>query len=136
MNRRHRLPAAAVKPANAAAQNASAQRWLNDRRDFGGEAGVAGLARLDIHTARDVTSCPGADTCNLAVTSSRTVADAIAMHESTVSRVTANKYMATNRGLFELKYFFTSGVSGADGEGVEGQRPDECAVRDPERTGR
>src|SRR6202008_2844584 len=35
----------------------------------------------------------------------KTVADAISMHESTVSRVTANKYMATNRGLFELKYF-------------------------------
>ena len=33
------------------------------------------------------------------------------MHESTVSRVTANKYMATNRGLFELKYFFTSSIA-------------------------
>jgi RNA polymerase sigma-54 factor len=41
----------------------------------------------------------------------KTVADAIAMHESTVSRVTANKYMATNRGLFELKYFFTSAIA-------------------------
>jgi RNA polymerase sigma-54 factor len=41
----------------------------------------------------------------------KTVADAISMHESTVSRVTANKYMATNRGLFELKYFFTSAIS-------------------------
>jgi sulfite reductase beta subunit-like hemoprotein len=38
----------------------------------------AGLARLDIHTARDVTSCPGADTCNLAVTSSRGLAAQIA----------------------------------------------------------
>jgi sulfite reductase beta subunit-like hemoprotein len=37
----------------------------------------AGLARLDLHTVRDVTSCQGADTCNLAVTSSRAVADAI-----------------------------------------------------------
>jgi RNA polymerase sigma-54 factor len=46
----------------------------------------------------------------------KTVADAIAMHESTVSRVTANKYMATNRGLFELKYFFTSAIQ-ASGEG-------------------
>jgi RNA polymerase sigma-54 factor len=46
----------------------------------------------------------------------RTVADAIAMHESTVSRVTANKYMATNRGLFELKYFFTSSIA-ASGDG-------------------
>jgi RNA polymerase sigma-54 factor len=44
------------------------------------------------------------------------VADAISMHESTVSRVTANKYMATNRGLFELKYFFTSAIA-ASGDG-------------------
>jgi RNA polymerase sigma-54 factor len=45
----------------------------------------------------------------------RTIADAIGMHESTVSRVTANKYMATNRGIFELKYFFTSAIAAADG---------------------
>ncbi|HET7446942.1 MAG TPA: RNA polymerase factor sigma-54 [Methyloceanibacter sp.] len=44
----------------------------------------------------------------------KTVADAISMHESTVSRVTANKYMATNRGLFELKYFFTSAIAATD----------------------
>jgi RNA polymerase sigma-54 factor len=37
------------------------------------------------------------------------------MHESTVSRVTANKYMATNRGIFELKYFFTSAIAASDG---------------------
>lgn len=46
----------------------------------------------------------------------KTVADAISMHESTVSRVTSNKYMATPRGIFELKYFFTSAISSA-GEG-------------------
>jgi RNA polymerase sigma-54 factor len=45
----------------------------------------------------------------------KTVADAISMHESTVSRVTANKYMATPRGIFELKYFFTSSIASADG---------------------
>jgi RNA polymerase sigma-54 factor len=45
----------------------------------------------------------------------KTVADAISMHESTVSRVTANKYMATQRGIFELKYFFTSSIASADG---------------------
>jgi RNA polymerase sigma-54 factor len=45
----------------------------------------------------------------------KTVADAIGMHESTVSRVTANKYMAVNRGLFELKYFFTSPIAASDG---------------------
>jgi RNA polymerase sigma-54 factor len=45
----------------------------------------------------------------------KTVADAIGMHESTVSRVTANKYMATTRGIFELKYFFTSSIASAHG---------------------
>jgi RNA polymerase sigma-54 factor len=45
----------------------------------------------------------------------KAVADAIQMHESTVSRVTANKYMATARGLFELKYFFTASIASADG---------------------
>jgi RNA polymerase sigma-54 factor len=45
----------------------------------------------------------------------KTVADAIQMHESTVSRVTANKYMATSRGTFELKYFFTASIASADG---------------------
>lgn len=45
----------------------------------------------------------------------KTVAEAIQMHESTVSRVTANKYMATNRGTFELKYFFTASIASADG---------------------
>jgi RNA polymerase sigma-54 factor len=45
----------------------------------------------------------------------KTVADAISMHESTVSRVTANKYVATTRGIFELKYFFTSAIAAANG---------------------
>ena len=45
----------------------------------------------------------------------RDVADAIAMHESTVSRVTTNKFIATPRGLFELKYFFSVAIQGADG---------------------
>ncbi|RVQ55081.1 RNA polymerase factor sigma-54 [Sinorhizobium meliloti] len=44
----------------------------------------------------------------------RIVADAIKMHESTVSRVTSNKYMLTPGGLFELKYFFTASVGSAD----------------------
>ena len=39
------------------------------------------------------------------------------MHESTISRVTSNKYLSCDRGLYELKYFFTSGVGTADGEG-------------------
>ncbi len=45
----------------------------------------------------------------------RAVADAISMHELTVSRVTSNKYMATSRGIFELKYFFTSAIQSAAG---------------------
>jgi RNA polymerase sigma-54 factor len=47
----------------------------------------------------------------------REVADAIGMHESTVSRVTSNKYLLSDRGLFELKYFFGSGVASSEGEG-------------------
>ncbi|MEW6598602.1 MAG: RNA polymerase factor sigma-54 [Pseudomonadota bacterium] len=45
----------------------------------------------------------------------KTVADAIGMHESTVSRVTSNKYIATPRGVFELKFFFTSAIAATDG---------------------
>ena len=45
----------------------------------------------------------------------RTVADAISMHESTVSRVTSNKYISTPRGIFELKYFFTSAIPSSGG---------------------
>lgn len=47
----------------------------------------------------------------------RTIAEAIDMHESTVSRVTANKYIATPRGIFELKYFFTTAIASSAGEG-------------------
>ncbi len=45
----------------------------------------------------------------------RAVADAIDMHESTVSRVTSNKYMATPRGIMELKYFFTPAIASSQG---------------------
>ena len=56
----------------------------------------------------------------------RTVADAIGMHESTVSRVTANKYMLTPRGVFELRYFFTASIAVAGG----GDAHSSEAVRD------
>ncbi len=46
----------------------------------------------------------------------RTIADAISMHESTVSRVTSNKYIATPRGVFEMKYFFTAAIQSMHGE--------------------
>ena len=45
----------------------------------------------------------------------KTVADAIGMRESTVSRVTSNKYVATPRGVFELKFFFTASIAATDG---------------------
>lgn len=45
----------------------------------------------------------------------KTVADAIEMHESTVSRVTSNKYIATPRGVFEMKYFFTAAIPASGG---------------------
>jgi RNA polymerase sigma-54 factor len=45
----------------------------------------------------------------------KNVADAVGLHESTISRVTANKYMATPRGLFEMKYFFTTAIASSDG---------------------
>jgi len=46
------------------------------------------------------------------------IAEAVAMHESTISRVTSGKYMHTPRGVFELRYFFSSHVEGADGSGT------------------
>jgi RNA polymerase sigma-54 factor len=46
----------------------------------------------------------------------RDIAEEVSLHESTVSRVTANKYIATPRGIFELKYFFTNAIAGSGGE--------------------
>ncbi|MDF8333284.1 RNA polymerase factor sigma-54 [Novosphingobium cyanobacteriorum] len=59
----------------------------------------------------------------------RTVGEAISMHESTVSRVTSNKYLQCERGTFELKYFFTSGVASADGEGAVSAEAVKAAIR-------
>ena len=61
----------------------------------------------------------------------RQVAEAIEMHESTISRVTSNKYLLCDRGLYELKYFFRSGVASSDGEG-EGASAEavKSAIRD------
>ena len=56
----------------------------------------------------------------------KTVAEAIKMHESTVSRVTSNKYMATPRGTFELKYFFTNAIQSGT---VDGQQHSAESVR-------
>ena len=61
----------------------------------------------------------------------REIAEAIEMHESTVSRVTSNKYLLCDRGLFELKYFFSSGVGTTEGDG-EGASAEavKAAIRD------
>jgi RNA polymerase sigma-54 factor len=59
----------------------------------------------------------------------REVAEAIEMHESTVSRVTSNKYLLCDRGLYELKYFFGSGVASAEGDGAAAE-----AVKDAIKT--
>ena len=56
----------------------------------------------------------------------RDIAEAVEMHESTVSRVTQNKYMATPRGLFELKYFFSNALPTTGG----GQEVSTLAVRE------
>lgn len=59
----------------------------------------------------------------------RHVAEAIEMHESTVSRVTSNKYLHCERGTFELKYFFTSGVASADGDGAVSAEAVKAQIR-------
>lgn len=56
----------------------------------------------------------------------RMVADAVDLHESTISRVTANKYMLTPRGVFELRYFFTAAIASTEG----GDAHSSAAVRD------
>ena len=59
----------------------------------------------------------------------RAVAEEIDMHESTVSRVTSNKYLLCERGTFELKYFFSSGVAAAGGEGGASAEAVKAAIR-------
>jgi len=68
----------------------------------------------------------------------RDVAEDIEMHESTVSRVTTNKYVQTPQGLFELKYFFNSGINTADGdsvasESVKSRIKEIVAAEDPKK---
>ena len=59
----------------------------------------------------------------------RTVAEAITMHESTVSRVTSNKYLLCDRGTYELKYFVTSGVASSVGEGAVSAETVKAAIK-------
>ncbi|MFL6763733.1 MAG: RNA polymerase factor sigma-54 [Sphingomicrobium sp.] len=60
----------------------------------------------------------------------REVAEAIGMHESTVSRVTSNKYLLCDRGLYELKYFFGSGVASSENEGGAAAEAVKAAIRE------
>lgn len=60
----------------------------------------------------------------------RTIAEAISMHESTVSRVTSNKYMATPRGTFELKYFFTAAIQATNGSEAHSAESVRDRIRD------
>ena len=59
----------------------------------------------------------------------KNVAEAIEMHESTVSRVTSRKYLTCARGLFELKYFFTSGIQSSDGGGAVSAESVKAAIK-------
>jgi RNA polymerase sigma-54 factor len=68
----------------------------------------------------------------------RDIAEDIGMHESTISRVTTNKYVHTPRGIFELKYFFNSSVARADGDSVASESvkrmiSDLVKAEDPKR---
>jgi RNA polymerase sigma-54 factor len=55
----------------------------------------------------------------------RDIAEKVGLHESTISRATSNKYVQTPRGLFELKFFFTTGLNRADG----GEAPSVMAIK-------
>jgi len=59
----------------------------------------------------------------------RQVAEAIEMHESTVSRVTSNKYLSCARGLFELKFFFTSAIQSSEGGDAVSAQAVKAAIR-------
>ncbi|MDN2568143.1 RNA polymerase factor sigma-54 [Aquibium sp. A9E412] len=76
-------------------------------------------ARTILKVASEIVRCQDAflvhGVAQLRPLNLRMVADAIGMHESTVSRVTAGKYMLTPRGTFELRYFFSSAIADADG---------------------
>jgi RNA polymerase sigma-54 factor len=68
----------------------------------------------------------------------RDVAEDLGLHESTVSRVTTNKYVHTPQGIFELKFFFNSGISRTDGDDVASESVKEkirqiVGVENPEK---
>ena len=78
-------------------------------------------ARTILRVAREIVSQQDAFLINgvqhLRPLTLKMVAESVEMHESTISRVTSNKYMATPRGVFELKFFFTNSIASSSGEG-------------------
>jgi len=60
----------------------------------------------------------------------RDIAEAIDMHESTVSRVTSNKFIASPRGIYELKYFFTASIASSSGGQAHSAEAVRCRIRD------
>ncbi len=60
----------------------------------------------------------------------REVADAVGLHESTISRATSGKFMATPRGTFEMKYFFSSAIASADGGALRSGEAVRHRIRD------
>jgi RNA polymerase sigma-54 factor len=106
---------------SGAAQDRSSKAWLNDSLQSANwlMKALDQRARTIIKVASEIVKQQegffrhGVE--HLRPLTLRTVAEAIGMHESTVSRVTSNKYLACPRGMFELKYFFTSAIQSADG---------------------
>lgn len=105
-------------PKNAAGQDFLSEclqtaNWLS--RSLDQRARTIMKVAMEIVRQQDAFLLHGVD--HLRPLNLKAVADAIGMHESTVSRVTANKYMITPRGVFELKYFFTVSIASAQAGG-------------------
>ena len=106
---------------SAAARGAEARAWLSEKlqsanwlvRSLDQRAQSVLKVAGEIVKRQDEFLAHGPD--RLRPLNQKTVADAVGMHESTVSRVTSNKYMLTHRGLFAMKHFFSNAIPAADG---------------------
>lgn len=103
------------------AQDKAAKLWLNDCMTSANWLikALDQRQRTIIKVATEIVKQQEAFFCHgiahLRPLTLRSIAEAVGMHESTISRVTSNKYLSCARGLFELKYFFTSGIAASDG---------------------
>ena len=130
---------------SAGAQNRQSRAWLSEMMQSANwlTKALDQRARTIIRVASEiVTQQEGFfrhGVSHLKPLTLRAVAEAIGMHESTVSRVTSNKYLSCERGLYELKYFFTSGIQSNDGgeaisaEAVKSRIRALIAAEDPQR---